>query len=169
MLFERGAEITLLPEIRSRIGALMVFVAIVLSSCGTSNEEPGVAETDEKKTLASRLLADGESGVAVRYQDVVYRMDIAGDCGAASDGTFSNWAVTLDSDGAPGPKQPHMHVLSEEGWSVIDFYRALDDRIIRIHREGQDKFGFVDGSLLFDGPIDSGAYDLIRVEFVCPK
>jgi hypothetical protein len=114
------------------------------------------------------LIADGSVGAAILYQGVVYRMDLVGDCDPPADGSFSIWAATLDSNGKPGPKAPHLYAQSEADWSVIDFYPGLDDRIIRIYREGDDKFGFNGGRLEFDGPIDLDTSETVKVAIACP-
>ncbi|HHH44104.1 MAG TPA: hypothetical protein ENK49_08200 [Gammaproteobacteria bacterium] len=104
----------------------------------------------------------------VEYQGKRYDLVVLGECGMRPDGSYGTWAYTLDANGKPLPDGPQLHALSESNWSVIDFYPAIDDRVIRVYREYRDKIGFEDGVLDFDGELGAGLTERIRIRITCP-
>jgi hypothetical protein len=76
--------------------------------------------------------------------------------------------VTLDDAGRPVPDAAHLYAMREAHWSIIDFYSPVDDRIVRIYREGHNRFGFEEGVLEFDGELGAGLTERARVRIACP-
>jgi hypothetical protein len=142
-----------------RYFSFIFILVLTITGCSGSGDDKPITEF-------GALLGDGESGAVILYQGVVYRMQIVGECGPAADGSFSTWAATLDSNGTPLPKQPHMHALSEGNWSVVDFYPGLNDQIVRVARTGADKLRFDGRRLEFDSSRNST--DQMAMVVACP-
>lgn len=138
-------------------------ILIVFLVVGCESE----TETDES-TAAS---ANFEINAAIEYQGNTYDLVVLddADCGTRPDGTFGTWAFTLDATGEVDPKAPHLHALSKGNWSVIDFYPAIDDQIVRIYRDGPEKFSFVNGVLEFEGELGAGLREKAKVKVTCPQ
>lgn len=142
----------------ARKAALVLFM-LALVACGSdSGTEPD----------ASSSASAEKYDAFVEYKGRRYEMVVPGACGEDPDGTYLTWAVTLDSDGAMIPDAPHMYAMREAGWSVIDFYDPTDDSVVRIYREGRERFKFQDGVLEFSGELGAGLNRTARVRIACP-
>ncbi len=138
----------------------VVLIAIAIVGC---DKKTGV-ETDGQ---AAEQAASFDA--FIEYQDKRYDMAILGDCGTQPDGGFRTFAFTVGPDREPLPNGPQMLALSGSDWSIIDFYPASDDNIVRIYREGRDTFGFENGVLEFEGELGAGLTEQARATFICPQ
>jgi len=140
--------------------ATAVLISLAVVGCGK--------EADIDTDAPPSAQAPASFDAFIEYRGKRYEMSVPGECGAKPDGTYLTWAFTLDSEGKPAPEDAHMYAMREAYWSVIDFYSPDDDRIVRIYREGPDRFGFEEGVLEFEGELGAGLTEQARVRIVCP-
>ena len=158
--------IQFVPHVRRR-GHMMIrattAVLIALAAVGCGKE----ADVDTGAPPAAETPASFDA--YIEYRGKRYEMSVPGDCGARPDGTYLTWAVTLDANGKLRTNDAHMYAMREAHWSVIDFYSPDDDSIVRIYREGRQRFGFEDGVLEFEGELGAGLTEQANVRIVCPN
>ena len=142
-----------------RIASLAV-IALAIAGCEN--------KTEDAAGVPASGTAVAAPNAAIKHQGVEYNLVVYGDCGTQPDGSYNTWAFTLDANGEPLPEGPQLLALSKAYWSVIDFYPGTGDQIIRIYREGPDKFGFQDGVLEFDGELGAGLSERAKVRIECP-
>jgi hypothetical protein len=133
----------------------------LLSACG--------GKPDVEETVSTAAEPEKTADSYIEYNGKRYELTAAGDCGARPDGTYLTWAVTLDADGEPDRDGAHLYAMREAHWSLIDFYSPDDDKIIRIYREGRERFSFEDGVLDFAGELGAGLAAMAKVRIVCPE
>ena len=141
--------------------AIIAVVALFLASCSKKD----AADTGAPSADGSLATFDA----FIEYDGRRYEMFVPGDCGAEPDGTYLTWAVTLDDDGKVVGNQAHMYAMRRAHWSVIDFYYPEEDRIVRVYREGGERFGFEDGVLEFEGELGAGLTETAHIRIECPQ
>ena len=140
--------------------ATMALVTLALAACGADDDRNNEADVTASDTTPSDAY--------IEFRGRHYDMTVRGKCGTEPDGTYLTWAVTPDSSGNLIPDAPHMYAMRRANWSVIDVYWPDDDSIVRIYREGRDRFGFENGVLTFEGELGAGLTETAKVQIVCP-
>lgn len=140
----------------------MTVVALLALVCLGCENEPRDAPNESSAVGVTPL-----GTVAIEYRGVSYDLVAVGECGPRPDGSYSTWAVTLDSNSQPLPKGPQIHALSKQDWSVIDFYSPDEGRVVRIYRQGEEKLVFEGGVLEFEGELGAGDDEKAQARITC--
>ena len=135
----------------------VLLVSLVVAGCG------GDAGSD-----VAPAAADRESNTFFEYQGRRYDLAVVGECGTREDGTYGTWAFTLDANGDAVLVGPQLLAQNGASWSVIDFYPGTGDEVVRVYREGRERFGFEGGVLEFDGELGAGNRQTARAKITCP-